>query len=464
MTSGVVLPDGTIHYDIIVIGTGSGNTIIDESFDHLSVAMVEEGRFGGTCINVGCIPTKMLVYAADTALAIKNSDRLGLSSELTQVRWNDITQRMFAQRIDPIEEAGREYRVGSRTPNVDVYADHAEFIGVKKLQVGNHTLSADQIVLAAGSRTVIPEVISDSGVQFDTNATIMRLHEQPTSLIIYGGGYIAMEFAHIFDALGTQVTIVSRSDLLRHLDTDIQRRFSDIARSRYDLRLYRTIDSLTQDESGITVTLDDASTITAERLLVATGRKSNADRLALDKSGIAMRGSEVAVDDFGETNVPGVWALGDVSSPYKLKHVANSEARSIQHNLLHPSDPQRLNHDYVPAAVFTHPQIATVGLTETEARDQGYTVTVAIQRYADVAYGWAMEDETGIVKLIADRNSGLLLGAHFMGPQASTLIQQLITVMVYHLDIRDFARHQYWIHPALTEVTENALLGLDFAS
>lgn len=464
MTSGVLLSDGTIHYDIVVVGTGSGNTIIDENFDQLSVAMVEEGRFGGTCINVGCIPTKMFVHAADTALAIRQSERLGLSSELTEVRWQDITKRIFTQRIDPIEEGGREYRVGDRTPNIDVYTDHAEFVGLKKLKVGDHILSADQIVLAAGSRSVIPEVIANSGVNFDTNATIMRVPKQPRSLIILGGGYIAMEFAHIFEALGTKVTIISRSDLLRHLDEDIQRRLSDIARQRYDVRLYRTVHSAIQDDSGITLTLDDASTVTAERLLVATGRKSNADLLALDKSGVAMNGSRVAVNEFGETTVPGIWALGDVSSPFQLKHVANSEARTIQHNLLYPNDLHRLNHDFVPAAVFTHPQIATVGLTETEARNQGHNVTVALQRYADVAYGWAMEDETGIVKLVADRDTGKLLGAHFMGPQASTLIQQLITVMVYQLDVRDFARNQYWIHPALPEVTENAILGLDFTA
>ncbi len=464
MTSGAVLPDGTIHYDIIVIGTGSGNTIIDERFDQYSVALVEEGRFGGTCINVGCIPTKMFVHTADTALAIRQSARLGLSSDLTEVRWQDITERIFAHRIDPIVQSGQEYRVGDRTPNIDVYPHHAEFIGVKKLKVGDHILSADQIVLAAGSRAVMPEVISNSGVDVDTNATIMRVPTQPRSLIILGGGYIAMEFAHIFDALGTQVTIISRSDLLRHLDADIQRRFSDIAVHRYDVRLNRTVRCVTRGESGITVTLDDASTVTAERLLVATGRKSNADLLNLEKSGIAMHGAEVAVNDYGETTVPGVWALGDVSSPFKLKHVANSEARTIQHNLLHPNDRQRLNHDYVPAAVFTHPQIATVGLTEAQAREQGYNVTVALQRYSDVAYGWAMEDDTGIAKLVADRDTGQLLGAHYMGPQASTLIQQLITVMVYHLDLRNFARHQYWIHPGLAEVTENALLGLDFTS
>jgi len=157
-----------------------------------------------------------------------------------------------------------------------------------------------------------------------------------------------------------------------------------------------------------------------------------------------------------------VWALGDVSSPYMLKHVANAEMRTIKHNLLHPQDLRTLPHEHVPSAVFTHPQIATVGLTEAEARAHGHEVTVKVQAYGDVAYGWAMEEETGICKLVADRSTGRLLGAHYLGPQAATLIQQAITVLAFDLDVREVATQQYWIHPALPEVTENALLGLDF--
>ena len=145
-----------------------------------------------------------------------------------------------------------------------------------------------------------------------------------------------------------------------------------------------------------------------------------------------------------------------------IRDRANAETRAVQHNLLHPESLQPMPHDYVPSAIFTHPQIATVGMTEAEARERGIDVTVKVQNYGDVAYGWAMEDSTGIVKLIADKSTGRLVGAHFMGPQASTLIQQLITVMVYDIDVRDVARRQYWIHPALPEVTENALLGLEW--
>jgi len=452
------------HYDLIIIGTGSGNSIPGPEFDDKSIAIVEKGTFGGTCLNVGCIPTKMFVHPADIALAARESGQLGLSSQVYRVDWPAIVSRIFDQRIDLIAEGGEAYRRGPETPNIDVYDQHARFVGERTIRTGDSVISADQVVIAAGSRPMIPEQIAESGVTVHTNETIMRLEQQPQSIVIVGGGFIAMEFAHVFDALGTKVHIVSRSGLMRLLDADICARVNEDSAKRYDVRVGRTVASAVEDHRGITVTLDDGATITADVLLVATGRIPNGDQMDLDKGGIEMTDDgRVAVDEFGRsTSAEGVWALGDVSSPFMLKHVANAEMRTVRHNLLHSEDLQKLPHDHVPSAVFTNPQIATVGMTERQARQAGHNVTVKIQRYGDVAYGWAMEDTTGICKLIADKDTGKLLGAHYYGPQASTLIQQLITVMAFDLDVRDVATKQYWIHPALPEVTENALLGLEF--
>ena len=214
-------------------------------------------------------------------------------------------------------------------------------------------------------------------------------------------------------------------------------------------------------DGGVRVGLSDGATLEADVLLIATGRQPNGDRLNLEAGGIEANGTQVAVDEYGRASVEGVWALGDISSPFQLKHVANHEQRVLGHNLRHPDDLHPFHHSNVPYAVFTWPQIASVGLTESEARAAGYDVTVKTQDYGDVAYGWGLEDSTGVVKLVADRQTGQLLGAHYMGPQASTLIQQMITVLAYGLDLRDFPRSQYWIHPSLAEVTENAILGLD---
>ncbi|SDR92934.1 mycothione reductase [Corynebacterium timonense] len=452
------------HYDLIILGAGSGNSIPTPDFDDASIAIIEENRFGGTCMNVGCIPTKMYVKAADLAFEAQHASRLNLDVEYTGADWPGIVTRVFDRRIDLIAQGGEEFRRGDGSPNVTVYDGHATFVGPKTLATAQggveKTITGETIIIAAGSRAVVPDWAR--AVPFHTSDDIMRLDRQPESLTIVGGGFIAMEFAHIFQSLGTTVRLVNRSPLLRHLDRDLSEHLNDIAASTYELHLGRTVASATHTEDSVTLTLDDGTQVTSEALLVAMGRRPNGDQLNLQAAGIEMRDDgRIRVDDYGRTTAQGVWALGDVSSPYQLKHVANAETRTVRHNILHPDSMVPMPHENVPYAVFTHPQIATVGLTEAEARDAGHDVTVAVQRYGDVAYGWALEDTTGIVKLVADRSTGRLLGAHYMGPQASTLIQQMITVLAYDLDLREFPRKQYWIHPALAEVTENAILGLD---
>ncbi|GJN42253.1 mycothione reductase [Corynebacterium ammoniagenes] len=452
------------HYDLIIIGAGSGNSIPTPEHDDISIAIIEKDKFGGTCMNVGCIPTKMYVYAADVAHQTEHSQKLGITGEVTNVDWDSIVDRVFTNRIDKIAEGGEAYRRGDETPNITVYDQHAEFIGPKTIKTGDDVITGDQIIIATGSRPQIPEAIAESGATYHTNETIMRLPEQPKSLVIVGGGFIAMEFAHVFAGLGTDVTIVNRSEtLLRWLDTDLSSRFNKQARERFNVITHVNVNDLENTSTGVKVSLDNGEVLDADAILVATGRIPNGDQMNLDAAGIDMHNDgRIKVDDYGRTTAEGIWALGDVSSPYMLKHVANAETKAVRHNMLNPDDMVPMPHDHVPSAIFTHPQIATVGLTEEQARGMDLDITVKVQNYGDVAYGWAMEDNDGICKLIADKNTGKLLGAHYYGPQASTLIQQMITVMAFDMDVRDFAQKQYWIHPALPEVTENALLGLEF--
>lgn len=455
------------HYDLIIVGTGSGNSILTPDFDDKKVAIVEKGKFGGTCLNVGCIPTKMYVLAAEHALAAREAGKLGVDLEFHGADWDAIKERVFDNRIDLIAKGGENYR-RNECDNVTVYDMEASFVGPKTLKTGRggveETITADTIILAAGARPFIPEWAK--GVTYHTNEDVMRLDELPKSMTIVGGGFIAMEFAHVFDALGTDVTIISRSPLLRPLDEDLRDPFNEIATQRYTTHIGRTVASATENGGQVTLTLDDDTQVTSDALLIATGRIPNSDTLNVAAGGIETHDDgRVKVDEFGRTTAEGVWSLGDLSSPYQLKHVANAEMRAVTHNVLATWRGNGalvpMPHDHVPSAIFTHPQIATVGLTEQQAVEAGHDVTVKVQNYGDVAYGWALEDSTGLVKLIADRTTGKLLGAHYMGPQASTLIQQMITVMAYDLDLREFPRSQYWIHPALAEVTENAILGLD---
>jgi mycothione reductase len=456
------------HYDLAIIGTGSGNSILDERYENKRIAIVEQGTFGGTCLNVGCIPTKMFVYAAELAQKARDSARFGVDARVDGVRWPDIVSRIFG-RIDPLSGSGENYRRSS--PNVTVYDRHTGFGPVRPdgrytLRVdGGEEFTADQVVIAAGSRPVVPEPIASSGVDYHTSDTIMRIPELPEHLLIVGGGYVAAEFADIFSALGSRVTIVIRAGaMLRNLDDTITMRFTDIAAKKWEIHSHRTVTAARQDSSGIELQLSDGSTVRGDALLVATGRAPNGDLLDAELAGVEVENGQVKVDEYQRTSAGGIFALGDVSSDYQLKHVANHEARIVRHNLLQDWDDTDAlvpsDHRFVPSAVFTDPQIATVGLTENQARAAGYSIKVKVQDYADVAYGWAMEDTTGIAKIIVDDSTGLILGAHLMGHQASSLIQPVVQAMSFGLPAQDMARGQYWIHPALPEVIENALLAL----
>lgn len=454
------------HFDLAVIGTGSGNSVITPDFDGKRVAVIERGTFGGTCLNVGCIPTKMFVYAAHVAEQIRSASTYGIDAHIDAIRWRDIRDRVFG-RIDPISEGGKEYRVHGA--NTTAYLGSARFTGSRALTVSvggqQEELTADQIVIATGSTPVVPDPVKQSGVRYYTNENIMRIDELPRHLVILGGGYIAAEFAHVFSALGVRISMVTRGPgLLRYTDDDISQAFTQHAAGTWDLHLSAEAVGATEDADGVSVTLTTGETVTGDMLLVATGREPNTGGLDLAAGGVATHpDGRVVVDEYGRTSAAGVWALGDVSSPYQLKHVANREARVVAHNLAHPRELIGNDHRFVPSAVFTHPQLAGVGLTEAQAREAGYDVVTKIQKYGDVAYGWAMEDTTGFVKLVADRRTGQLVGAHLMGPDASSLIQPLIQAMSFGLGVHQMARGQYWIHPALAEVVENALLGLDFA-
>ncbi|MFZ2178353.1 MAG: mycothione reductase [Rhodococcus sp. (in: high G+C Gram-positive bacteria)] len=455
------------HFDLAILGSGSGNSLPDERFADKQIAIFEEGTFGGTCLNVGCIPTKMFVYASEVARTITHAAKYGIDAELEGVRWPDIVKRVFG-RIDPISAGGEHYRAEG-TPNVTLFRGHATFVGPRTIDIGTGELvTADQVVIATGSRPIIPDVVLESGARYYTNEDIMRLPELPERLVILGAGFIAAEFAHVFSALGTRVSLIARGPhLLRHLDEDVSRHFTDLAEGKWDVHRSRTVASVSEDGDGVAVELSDGTVLFADALLVATGRRPNGDLIGAAAGGIDLDPEgRVVVDEFQRTSAEGVFALGDVSSPYQLKHVANHEARVVQHNLLHDAwhdtaSLRRTDHRYVPAAVFTDPQIAHVGLTEAEAREAGWDITVKIQAYGDVAYGWAMEDDEGFCKIIAERGTGRLLGAHVIGVHAPTVIQPLIQAMSFGLTAQQMATGQYWIHPALPEVVENALLGLD---
>jgi mycothione reductase len=262
------------------------------------------------------------------------------------------------------------------------------------------------------------------------------------------------------------VRIVTKGPgLLTAQDGEISRRFTELARSKWQLHLSATVNGVRPRGSGVAVQLGDGSSVEGDLLLVATGRRPNSDLLKLQAAGVDVRDDgRIRVDEFGRTSAEGVWALGDVSSAHQLKHVANAEARTVAHNLVASQTAgtslQPLPTMPVPSAVFTDPQVAAVGCTKEQLEAAGVPFITSTVKYGDTAFGWAMEDGDSFCRLYAHPHTRLLLGAHIMGPQAATLIQPLIYAMSLEHPCDDLIRGQYWIHPALTEVIENALLQL----
>jgi mycothione reductase len=448
-------------FDLVIVGTGSGNSVPDEDLDDWRIAVVEPGVFGGTCLNRGCIPSKMFVYTADVARAVRGAGRYDLDATLSGSDWAAIRDRVFG-RIDPIAADGHRYRAG--LSNTTVFEEPARFVGPRTLRVGDRTIRGAQVVLAAGSRPTIPEVPGIHDVAHVTSDTVMRLDQRPDRLLVLGGGFIATEMGHVFDALGTDVTIVTRGDsLVTHEDDDVRHALTARYRERgIEVVTGATATSVRSDGAPVVMTADVAGeerTFRADLLLVATGRVSNHDTLDLGTAGIETTADgRPAVDAFQRTSDPAVWSLGDLSSDHQLKHVANAEARAVAHNIRHPEDPMAPVLPVVPRAVFGSPQVASVGATERELRAAGTPYLVAHRDYGSTAYGWAMEDTTSFAKVLVDPGTRHLLGAHVIGPQASLVIQPLVQAMALGSTVDEVARQVVYVHPALSEVVENVLL------
>ena len=447
------------EYDLIIIGSGSGNAIPEYLSDR-KIAMVERGTFGGTCLNVGCIPSKMFVIPADIASwAAESSARLGVDLRFHGADWGAIRDRVFG-RIDPIAEGGRKYRATGNS-NITLIEGTARFVDDRVLDVEGDRITAPHVLVAAGSRPVVPPIAGLVETGFHTSDTIMRLDEFPDRLGIIGGGFIAVEMGHVFAGLGAEVTLFNRSSgLLRGFDAEVADRFTQVFGARHNVDLHlQHLPTKVERRGDATVVHCAGEAVEVDQLLVATGREPNSDLLDTDSGGIdCHHHGAIVVDEYLRTSADGVWAIGDIANAYQLKHVANREAATAFWNIAHPDDLRPVDHTAVPAAVFSMPQVATVGLTEQAARADGGDVVVGRRDYAGTAYGWALADETSFAKVLVDRESGLIVGGHIMGSQAATLIQPLVQAMHFDQTARDLADGPYWIHPALTEVVENALL------
>jgi len=450
-------------FDLIVIGSGSGLEVSSAAADRgLSVAVIEPGPFGGTCLNRGCIPSKMLIHSADVIETVRNAGRFGIKTEVTAVDWKAIVGRVTSM-VDSdalaVEQGNRE------APNITVFKGSGRFVGHKALEVGGERITARTILIAAGGRPTVPDIDGLKDVQFITSDQALRVPEQPKSMVLIGGGYIAAEMAHFFGALGTEVAIVEIGPrMLLQEDDDVSSRFTDIYRRKFRLLLNASVKRVGRDGKQLALDVESdgrRQTLSAEMLLVATGRRPNTDLLDVAKTGVTVdeRGF-VKADEYLETEVPGIWALGDIVGRNQLKHNANLEAVHVANNILDPEHRVAVDYHAIPHAVFASPQVASVGVTERQAGQQNLPYVSASYAYIDTGYGAAIDDRDGFVKVLANRETKEILGCHILGTDASILIQEVANAMRMRLTV-DAITQSIYVHPALPEVVQRAFWSLD---
>ena len=349
-----------------------------------------------------------------------------------------------------------------------MFKGSGRFVSNKTLEVNGQQISAETILIAAGTRPWIPDIPGLDQVSYLTSDEALRLPEQPKRLAVVGGGYIAAELAHFFGSLGTDVTLIHRrSTMLREEDQEIAERFTQVYQRRFNLLLNSQVTSVNPKDGAIelNVTVEDqgqthAVNIDADALLLATGRVPNTDLLGVANSGVEVdeRGY-VKTDGYLETSVPGIWALGDIVGKYLLKHSANLEAAYAANNIFHPSHKTAVDYNAMPHAVFASPQVASVGLSEelTTHLDIEYVATT--YKYIDTAYGSSIEDRDGFVKVLAQPETREILGCHIIGTDASILIQEAANAMRMGLPTEAITQAIY-VHPALPEVVQRAFAQL----
>jgi dihydrolipoamide dehydrogenase len=448
-------------FDLIVIGSGSGLEVsADVSDAGQSVAIIEEGPFGGTCLNRGCIPSKMLIHCADVMQTIQNAAAFGIQAKVESIDWPFIVKRAFEE----VDADAAMIEWGNRNAeNVEVFKGRGRFTGPKSMAIQGYDeeITADTILIAAGTRPWVPDIPGLDQTPYITSDEALRLPEQPKRLTIIGGGYIAAELAHFFGALGTEVNIIHRRDLmLREEDTDVSRRFTEVYQRRFNMVLDAKVEGVSHQNGEITVevtTPDGNQSIKSDTLLMATGRVPNTDILEVAKTGVEVneRGY-IGTDEYLQTNVPGIWALGDIVGRYLLKHSANLEASYASNNMLNPDNQVAVDYHAMPHAVFASPQVASVGMTEQEAEGRGAAYVAATYDYSDTAYGASIEDKDGFVKVLADPETGEILGCHIIGTDAATLIQEAANVMRGRMGV-DAILQSIYVHPALPEVIQRAV-------
>ena len=451
-------------YDLILIGTGSGMEVVaamTQENPNLRVAVIDKDAPGGICLTRGCIPSKLLIYPASVVRTVEKSREFGINTEIKSVDFKAVMKRMHSV-ID--RDVNMIRNAISQSKNIDYYTEQAEFTAPYTIKVGKETITSKLIFLSTGSRPSVPPIEGLQETGYLTSDTILEITQLPRNIAIIGGGYIAAEYGHFLSAMGAKVTIIGRNpQFIPEEEPEVS------ALAKKELQKYVTI--LTNHEvrkaettsKGKKLTAVDRYSkkgieIVAEEILVATGRVPNTDILHPEKAGIKTDPKGfITADEYMQTSQPNIWVLGDADGKFLFKHVANHEAQIVYYNAVLK---KKIKMDYhaVPHAVFTDPEIASVALREEEAIEKygKGNILIGFYKYADTAKGEAMALKDDFVKVIVKRDTGQIIGAHIIGPEASVLIQEVINLMYTENQSLAPLTQAMHIHPALSEVVARA--------
>lgn len=452
------------NYDVVVVGAGDVGLGIafNASSEGLKIALIDKGQVGGTCVNYGCVPSKTLIHTADRILEIREAVKLGIRAEIAGLDFGAVMERMRSA-VRSGREGVREAIEG--TENIDFYNRQGHFIDERTIEIGEETIRGKKIFVASGSRPLIPPVKGLETIPHLTNESVLDLGERPESMIIMGGGYIGVEYGHFFSALGSRVTIVQRNErLIPNEEPEVSDLLGKEMAKRVELHLGVETREVRRSGEGYSVLTREISTgeeseLSAEAVLVATGRKSNADLLKVENAGIETdKANFIRVDDYLQTNRRHIWALGDAIGRAMFTHAGDKEAEIAWHNATHR---KKIKFDFpsVPHAVFTYPQIASVGLTEEQARKE-HEILVGRAKYSDTVMGEAMGQEEAFAKAIVEKNTGRILGFHIIGPHAALLIQEVVNAVINRGGVKSITGCMH-IFPALSDLITETLGNLE---
>ena len=428
----------------------------------IKVAVIDKDEPGGICLTRGCIPSKILLYPAELVRLTEKAREFGISTQISSIDFSRVMARMRSLIDGDIDSIRRGL---TESENIDYFHDVAEFVAPYTLKVGEQTMRSKMIFLCTGSQAVIPPVKGLKEAGYMTSDEVLHLKKLPASVAVIGGGYIAAELGHFLAAMGSKVTIIGRNPQFL---PDEEPEVSEVLRGELGLHMtiltgMEVLEATTRGGVRELTAADRKSgrrvRVAAEAVIVAAGRGPTSGFLHPEKGGVQTDGKGwIKVDEYLQTTQQGVWAMGDADGRFLFKHVANYESEVVYYNAVLG---RKVKADYhaVPHAVFTYPEAAGVGMKEAEAvRAYGKDgIVIGFYRYEDTAKGEAMAASKCFVKVIMEKETERILGAHVAGPYASMLIQELVNAMYTGDQGPKDLRRSMYVHPALNEVVQRAL-------